>query len=374
MLNETQISYDDICIIQGYSNLKSRSNADISQVTVINGNTTRNRNPMIVSPMVHTLTKEMLRSIIFNGMMFTVHRYFKSPEEQLRNALEMLGENSQESMSPEYWADLRTLFFAVGKCTKWIDYLYQHGVRQFTVDFAQGYSETCIETVKYIKFLDKNNIIMAGNVETEPGIRALMIAGANYIRCGIASGSICSTSKNTAVGRPIVSALLECSKARDQYFKDVDRYVYLIADGGIRGASDIARAIGCGADYVMCGKLFAATSSAVGPFYDKNRYIWTPGEADDLPVYVEYAGMSSHKMRLHNNSHQVAGISIEGESGLIRYTGSTEDMINNVEANLRASLSYVGARNWLEFREKVVFAKVSNAGMIEKKTHLDIND
>jgi IMP dehydrogenase/GMP reductase len=377
MLEDIQLSHDDICILQNYSDVVSRKNVDISQEYTCNNTTIKTRNPLIVSPMVHTLTPAMLNSIIHNDMIFTVHRYFERAEDQLNVILEYLGEKTF------YQESVPNLFFAVGKCKKWIDCLYEKGVRNMCVDFAHGYSKACIDTVEYIRSLDKNNMIMAGNVETYDGTYALLTVGTNIIRAGLASGSICSTNKNTAIGRPIVSALIDCKKAIDDHERTGMTKKYLIADGGIRGAADIAKAIGIGADFVMCGKLFAATSNALGPFYNHARELteatvtwclkkgwWTNG----VPHYVEYAGMASHKMRQHNQSHQVNGISIEGESGLIKYTGKTATVINNIEANLRASLSYVGARNWVEFKNRAVFARVSTAGMIEKKTHLDIND
>jgi IMP dehydrogenase len=170
----------------------------------------------------------------------------------------------------------------------------------------------------------------------------------------------------------MVTTLIECAEIKRTYPKTI-----IIADGGIRGASDILKSVACGADYVLCGKLLAATSLAAGPFYDKNKYlvdicnIKYPDDPDVRhPKYAEYAGMASHEMRQRNGSHNTKNISIEGEFGLIPYTGTTDDVICAIEANLRAGMSYCGARTWDEFRNRAVIQRISAAGKIEKETHL----
>lgn len=383
MLDELQLSYDDICVLQQYSSIESRQDINIGTTLPYDQSSVTNilRNPMIVSPMIHTATPEMIRTIIESKMIFALHRYFKDADEQLDFVM-----NIFDTRQLDYRAiESPYLYYSVGRDRKWIDRLYSAGVRRYCVDMAHGYTKACIDTVEYIRSLDPVNMIMAGNVETAAGYSRLENAGANMIRIGIAGGSICSTGKNTGIGRPMISALLDCKKYISETIRPHSR-AKIIADGGIRNAADIVKAMICGADYVMCGKLFASTSLAKGPFYNRLKELTEekhsynmPGFKYDRytncePYYVEYAGMASHKMRQHNSSHQTVGVSIEGESGLIRYTGETVNMINNIEANLRAALSYSGARNWDELKEVAIIARMSNAGINEKQTHLDVND
>ncbi len=185
MLDEIEKTYDDICIMQNYSEAVSRNDADISVKYRYGSSIYSTRNPIIVSPMIHTASKKMITQSLFNGMIFVMHRYFKTPEEQITAVLETL---SEETFSSNYWLDLKTLYFAVGQCTKWIDHLYGRGVRNFCCDFSHGYSLQCINTIKYIKALDKDNHVMAGNVETYDGYMTLCKCGADMIRVGIASG------------------------------------------------------------------------------------------------------------------------------------------------------------------------------------------
>lgn len=351
-VDKKTIAFDDICLVPRYSDLMSRSDATIEL-------TSGYRNPIANSPMIHTSGTDMIRFMLGNNMMASVHRYFKSAEQQLAHVKKAVGSCFNE------------VTFAVGRCQEWIDTLYDAGVTRFGVDMAHGDSKICEDTIMYLKSKPNVTYIIAGNVATSEGYIRLIMAGATAVRVGIASGSICSTAKNTAFGVPMVTSLLECNEARGSVGG------VMVADGGIRSAADILKAIACGADYVYCGKLLASTSLAEGPFFNKNKTDISTILLKDLPKepttikYVEYAGMASHEMRMRNNSHKTKDISIEGVSGLINYTGHTPNIITNIEANLKAGLSYCGARNWVEFKDKVEIRMMSTSGIIEKETHLD---
>lgn len=363
--DEKTYSYDDVCLVPTYSDLESRSEADIS--------TKYYTNPMIAAPMIHTSGQNMLRFMVDSHMCPTVHRYFENASEQFAHVKDAIGE------------DFKHVFFAVGKCQTWINNLHKSGVTKYCVDMAHGDSKICVDTIEYIKSINEHALIMAGNVATHAGYVRLRDAGAEYIRVGIAGGSICSTAKNTAFGLPMITSIMECAEAKKQIGG------ILVADGGIRSASDMLKAIACGADMVMCGKLLASTSEAEGPFYQSNDYeipkhaisasngtfSWemsgVNGRYDVLPKYVEYAGMASHEMRMRNGSHTAdENTSIEGVAGKIKYTGTTDSVVKAINANLRAGLSYCGSRNWDEFKRNAVMRLMSTAGILEKETHLDI--
>lgn len=357
--DEKTISYDDVCLVPTFSDLKSRSEADIK--------TKYFDNPIVSSPMIHTSGKNMIRFFLDNNMCATVHRYFNNGSEQYQHVNDAVGE------------DYKEVFFAVGKCENWISALHKKGVVRYCVDMAHGDSKICVDTIKYIRKINPDALIMAGNVATFAGYARLVQAGADYIRVGIAGGSICSTAKNTAFGLPMITSIIECAEAKKELGG------ILVADGGIRSASDMLKAMAAGADMVMCGKILASTSEAEGPFFDKrglpyklynefiNKWILVTGEEDTTPYYVEYAGMASHEMRMRNGSHTAdENTSIEGVAGKIKYTGETGKVIKAIEANLRAGLSYCGSRNWDQFRQNAVMRLMSTSGILEKDTHLDI--
>lgn len=333
------ISFDDVCISPNYSDLDSRSDADVSFYPY--------KNPIINSPMINTSSKNMIKFMVDNEMLCTVHRYFKSADDQLRWVKDSIG------------PDFTKVFYAVGKNKEWIKTLVDFGVTNFCCDFAHGWSKVCIESIKYIREICPNAVIMAGNVACGDAYADLVNAGADLVRVGIASGSICSTAKSTAIGVPIITSIISCKKAQDTIGG------LIICDGGVRSSSDMLKAIACGADMIMVGKFLAATSEAEGPFYDVDMKICEV----EYSKFVCYMGMASTKARAHNGTHQTSK-SVEGVSGQIKYTGRTEDVINSTEHNLRSGMAYVGARTWREFNSKVKLQKMSTSGIIEKETHL----
>ena len=178
----------------------------------------------------------------------------------------------------------------------------------------------------------------------------------------IVHNSICSTRLNTGFGVPQFSALCSCAERK----KDG---ITLIADGGIRNAGDIAKAIKAGADIVMMGKLLAGTDKALGWYYDKNKKRLESSDdsftLDDV-AYRAYRGMASNEAR----AGVLSKSSIEGVSGFVEYTGGTEDLLHNIKLNLQASLSYAGVRNWDEFRRVVKVLEITNGSIIESQTHV----
>jgi IMP dehydrogenase len=343
---EKTLSFDDITLVPSYSGLDSRNDASIH----LEACGEVYQSPIIPSAMISTSSCKMLRYCHQRrGMLVTVHRYFDDVHAQINHA--------QKS-----GLGFHDVFFAVGstkKHKKWIDTLLTLGIEKFHVDMAHGDSMHCTETIRYIRRNCPNAKIMAGNVATGEGFARLEDAGANLIRCGVASGSICSTALNTGFGLPIVTTLMECSEICQQ--------AKIIADGGVRTAGDIAKAIAVGAHFVMVGKLLASTSYADGATFDKNLEYC---DNKDEIMYKEYCGMASLTAR-KCASHQSTNVSIEGVEGLVRYTGETPDVLDRLESNLRASLSYCGARNWSSFRGLVEIRGMSLASQVEKQTHLD---
>ena len=395
-LKETY-AYDDVTLIPAYSELKSRSEANPSMYGY--------KLPIIASCM-DVFGKDMAHCITTNNIPFIAHRAFKSAEEQFKAFI-------PDIYNPEK-LNYENIWFAVGSVQKykdWINKLIRLGVRKFCVDMAHGDSVSCIDTVKFLRArLDDKSLlttifgkphIIAGNVATPEGFKRLQQAGADGIRVGIASGQICSTNLQTGFGVPILTNIIDCSKIK----KDT----WLIADGGCRYSGDIAKAVYFGADFVMMGKMLAATDLATGACYnssyeklvsdirldhdepsfsliypDEFERVYKLAEEIDwhkhdsnctrknmctrnIVTYKEYHGMASRAARSGIFNYA----SVEGCQGLIKYTSRTKDFIHDTYLHLQASLSYGGARNWTEFRKKVKAAKRSEAGIIAADVHMD---
>ena len=185
------LTYDDVTLAPAYSELTSRSNANPEM---------HGHSLPIIGSCMDTLGVKIMEYLTSNNIPFIAHRAFKSAEEQYNYFLGNTVINDNDTK-------LKNLWFAVGssqKYSEWIDYLINHGVRQFCVDMAHGDSKACVDTIKYIKdklkydTLNSSGLlpgqklhIIAGNVATKEGFKRLQDAGANGIRVGIASGQIC---------------------------------------------------------------------------------------------------------------------------------------------------------------------------------------
>lgn len=189
----------------------------------------------------------------------------------------------------------------------------------------------------------------------------------------IVHNSICATRINTAFGVPTLTTIVNCERMKED--------TWLIADGGIKNSGDIVKAVRFGADFVMIGKLLAKTDLSAGVCYNSDKEIIPlgqeiydkdecEGEGDFkcLVAYKSYAGMASKEAR----QGILAKGSVEGHSGLVKYTGTTVEFLDDLKMNLQASLSYGGSENWKEF-QKVKVIKNSSASIVEADTHLDIN-
>lgn len=345
------ISCDDILLVPRYSDIKSRNDCDPS-VDVYSL-------PLLSSCMDTVYSIELDELLTEKKIMVMVHRYFKDYKEQLDN-------------SPGFSTDYR--FYAVGsimtdKGKAWIDGLLDVGIEHFVVDMAHGDSMACYETTKYLTSKSTSIKVIAGNVAVKSGFRRLQEAGAWAIRCGIGSGSICSTRTQTGFGVPLLTSIEDCAMVKENS--------YLIADGGVKYHGDIPKVISFGADFVMSGRLWASTDLAAGDCYDKNKeFLCEYNKIDSynkitqyssprsLVAYKSYRGMASSAAR----QGVFKDSSIEGVSGLIPYVGKTEDFINDLTNNLKASLSYAGAYNWKKFRMNAKKIRISKASWDESQT------
>ena len=189
---------------------------------------------------------------------------------------------------------------------------------------------------------------MAGNVATLKGINDLADWGANSVRCNIGGGSICSTRIQTGHGMPGFQTILECAKT--------DRDVGIIADGGIRNAGDIVKALAAGADAVMCGSLFSGTAETPGEIFRGENATWKA-----------YRGMASKEAQMDWRGTYA---SFEGVTSRVPYRGHVDEILVDIKQNIRSGFSYSGARNIKELQSKAVFVQQTSAGAVESGTHI----
>ncbi|MRJ06564.1 MAG: IMP dehydrogenase [Epsilonproteobacteria bacterium] len=226
------------------------------------------------------------------------------------------------------------------------------------VDSAHGHSKGILKLVEEIKKRFDVEVI-AGNVATAEGTRALIEAGADGVKVGIGPGSICTTRIVAGVGVPQISAIDECANEANKYG------VPIIADGGIKYSGDIAKALAAGASAVMIGSLLAGTEESPG------ETIMYQGRQ-----YKSYRGMGSigAMQRGSNDRYFQEGTASdklvpEGIEGMVPYRGKIADVIHQLVGGLRASMGYVGAKDIPTFWERAEFVEITSAGLKESHVH-----
>lgn len=228
------------------------------------------------------------------------------------------------------------------------------------VDTAHGHSRTVIEAVRQIKRLSNRTQIVAGNVATADGAKALIAAGADAVKIGIGPGSICTTRVVAGVGVPQFTAVMESAVACHE------AGVPAIADGGIKYSGDLAKAVAAGADCVMIGSLLAGTEESPGEvFLYQGR------------SYKAYRGMGSTGAMARGSADRyfqqdvAEGLKLvpEGIEARVPYKGPAATVIHQLIGGLRASMGYTGNATIAEMQSRCRFRRSTAAGMRESHVH-----
>lgn len=238
------------------------------------------------------------------------------------------------------------------------DSLIRAGVDVLVVDSAHGHSKNVIETVTQLKKRHEIDVI-AGNVATAEGARALVEAGADAVKVGIGPGSICTTRVISGVGVPQITAIYQAAQ------EIADDNVPIIADGGIRYSGDIAKAVAAGANAVMIGGLFAGLEESPG------QTIIYKGRS-----FKSYRGMGSLGAMVHGSGERYrqgngapGKLVPEGVEGRVPYKGELAPFVYQLVGGLRAGMGYCGTRNIEELRTRTRFILVSAASVKESHPH-----
>lgn len=242
-----------------------------------------------------------------------------------------------------------------------VDALYQVGVDVICLDSAHGHTKGVIKALKEIKKNYKNSRlqIIAGNVATGAGAKALADAGADAVKVGIGPGSICTTRIVAGAGVPQITALLEVAAALK------NKSTGIIADGGIRYTGDMVKALAAGASCVMMGGVFAGTEESPGEtiIYEGRKF-------------KQYRGMGSLGAMAQGSSdryfqggnEEVKKYVPEGIEGRVAYKGFLREVVHQFTGGLRAGMGYCGAKN-IKSLQQATFVKITNAGMRESHAH-----
>jgi len=239
--------------------------------------------------------------------------------------------------------------------------LVEAGVDILLIDTSHGHSQGVIDRVKQTRAQYPDLQIVAGNVATAEGAKALAAAGANAVKVGIGPGSICTTRIVTGCGVPQITAISEAAMG----VAGTD--VTIIADGGIRFSGDVAKALVAGANLVMVGSMFAGTEEAPGDVeLYQGRYYKSYRGMGSLGAMAQRNGSSDRYFQGSNNAEKLVP---EGIEGRVAYKGPMENIIHQQMGGLRSAMGLTGCATIDELRTKPEFVRVTSAGMGESHVH-----
>ena len=240
--------------------------------------------------------------------------------------------------------------------------LVRAGVDVLVVDTAHGHTSSVIETIHALKHAFPALDLMAGNVATAEGTRALIQAGADGIKVGMGPASICTTRVVSGVGMPQLTAIAESVKVA------AVAGVPVIADGGVRFSGDMVKALAAGAHAVMIGSLFAGTEESPGDtiLYQGRTYKLYRGMGS-LEAMREREG--SRNRYFQDDEENAGKLVPEGIEGRVPYKGSLALIVDQLVGGLKAGMGYTGCRTLAELRTKAKFIRVTAAGLRENHVH-----
>ena len=321
MLNKIEkYSFKDVYIIPQLSWVNSRSQVDTA-TSIGNGfELIRIDVPVISSNMDSITESEMATKIYQAGGIGAIHRYMS------------IDDNVEEYKRVDSTGAACFVSIGVNAPSKERAVaLYAAGARYFIIDIAHGHSIMMRDMLGWIKSKFDDVFVVAGNVATSDGVTALEEWGADATKVGIANGHACSTYNTTGVGYPQFSSIMECSAVARKP---------IIADGSVSEIGDIAKALGAGADLVMCGRFFASCRETPSIMVNGKK---------------TYRGMASTAAMLRIKSKEdlptPEGIMITIDDPVV----SVYDMVKLIKGGLQSAFSYTGATNLYDFQAKVQF-------------------
>lgn len=241
-----------------------------------------------------------------------------------------------------------------------IEALMAAGVDVITLDSAHGHSKGVLDMVRSVRTTFKTLQIVAGNIATAEGAKALAEAGADAVKVGVGPGSICTTRVVTGAGAPQLTAVMEAAQALKR------KGIPVIADGGIRYTGDMVKALVAGASCVMAGSIFAGTEESPGEtiIYEGRKFKSYRGMGS-----VEAMQEGSKDRYFQDVEADIKKLVPEGIVGRVPYKGMLNEVVQQFVGGLRAGMGYCGAKDVKALHEDAQFVRITSASMAESHPH-----
>lgn len=360
------LTFDDILLIPGYSDF-SRQEIDLStQLT----KKIKLKIPFMSSPMDTVTESKLAIELAKLGGIGIIHRNL-SVDDQV---LEIKKVKEQKLLAGA----------AIGVSMGFeerVEGLVKAEVDVIVVDSAHGFSKSVIEVVSYIKKRYSKLEIIAGNIATYDGARALINAGADALRVGMGPGAICTTRIISGMGVPQITAITETSRAAKQ------KKIPVIADGGIKYSGDMVKALAIGASVVMMGSYFASSLESPGKVVEltkenvPHRFQSVFNHLRKTYLFKEYRGMGSvgamkkgaevkSEDEFHGKSYYKEKVLVaEGVEGLVPVKGTVKDLVAQSIGGIKSGMYYMGAKNIRQLWQKAKFMQITQASLTESHPH-----
>jgi len=360
---EFGITFDDVLLLPGYSDFSRR---DIDLSTFVSKRIKLSI-PLVSAPMDTVTESRLAIGLAKLGGIGIIHRN--------------LSIEDQTSEVKKVKSKKLLVGAAIGASSGFEDRikaLARVGVDVVVVDSAHGYSKGVIEAIKFIKKNYKNIDVIAGNIATYDGAKALVAAGTDGLRVGMGPGAICTTRIVSGMGVPQITAIREVVRAAKKF------KVPVIADGGIKYSGDIVKALAAGASTVMMGGLFAASLEAPGKIITLKQSelpsrFQRMSNMKKFYQFKEYRGMGSEgamkkgakiksEDEFHGKNYKDRVLVAEGVEGLVMVKGKVSDFVDQMVGGIKSGMYYVGARN-IEQLCKAKFIQITQASLTESHPH-----
>lgn len=332
ILDDIKLDFTDVLILPKRSEYSSRSEVSLERTFKFKYSPyTWTGVPIMVSNMDTTGTIEMALEMQKHKVLTCLHKYY-TVEDLVDKNLDVEYIAVSTGISDK---DLENLDQIVKKMNP----------KFICIDVANGYISKFIDKCREIRDKYPEKILIAGNVCTQQGVLELVVEGkVDIVKVGIGSGSCCTTRKQTGIGMPQLSAVVECSDTAH----GLDAHI--ISDGGLQVVGDFAKAYGAGADFVMSGSMFAGHTESGGELIE---------DCQNQKMYKIFYGMSS-STAMNKYSGGVAHYrSSEGKTVKIEYRGDVKNTILDIQGGIRSTMTYIGAKKIKDIPKCTTFIRVN---------------
>eukprot|EP00940_MAST-03C_sp_MAST-3C-sp2_P001942 g1942.t1 len=334
IVQEVKLDFKDVLFVPKRSTLKSRKDVSLEKTyTFKHSKRTWTGIPIIVANMDTTGTFEMAIALAKRGVFTAIHKHYSVSQ--------------WVEFAKTYPETLKHVAISTGigesDMKKTDDILKRiSNISFICIDVANGYAEYFVDCVRRVRKNYPKHTIMAGNVVTGNMTEQLLLNGADVVKVGIGPGSVCTTRKQTGVGYPQLSAVIECAEAAHTHGGHV------ISDGGCKTSGDVAKAFGANADFVMMGGMFAGHDESKGRIIER-----------DGKKYKQFYGMSSATAMKKHSGGVASYRASEGKSVEVPYRGPVDATIGEVLGGIRSTCTYIGARTLKELPRCTTFIRVT---------------